>query len=138
MQTKPKGARRVGPRRVGAPKGGGPEGWGPRRVGAPKGGGPEGWGPRRVGPNPEKVGAEGWGPEGGGAQNFALFFFPLPPQNSFFSSLSGGLLVEFWWCLKRRDAQMCAFGVLGLSSEASAAPKESGRAPKSWTHPRKS
>ena len=27
-------------------------------------------------------------------------FFPLPPQNSFFSSLSGGL-VEFWWCLKR-------------------------------------
>ena len=31
-------------------------------------------------------------------------FFPLPPQNSFFSSLSGGLLVEFWWCLKRRGA----------------------------------
>ena len=30
------------------------------------------------------------------AQNFA--FFPLPPQNSFFSSLSGCLLVEFWLC----------------------------------------
>ena len=31
------------------------------------------------------------------------FFFPLPPQNSFFSSLSSGLLVEFWWCfLKAR------------------------------------
>ena len=30
------------------------------------------------------------------AQKFR-FFFPLPPQNSFFSSLSGGgLLVEFW------------------------------------------
>ena len=26
----------------------------------------------------------------------SLFFFPLSPQNSFFSSLSGGLLVEFW------------------------------------------
>ena len=42
-------------------------------------------------------------------------FFPLPPQNSFFSSLSGGLLVEFWWCLKRRVPEMCAFGVLWLS-----------------------
>ena len=50
------------------------------------------------------------------AQNFALFS-PLPPQNSFFSFLSGGLLVEFWWCLKRRDPQMCTFGVLGLSCE---------------------
>ena len=48
------------------------------------------------------------------AQNFALFF-PVPPQNSFFSSLSGGLLVEFWLCFKRRGAQMCTFGVLGLS-----------------------
>ena len=37
----------------------------------------------------------GWGPEGWGAQNF-----------------------EFWWCLKRRDAQMCAFGVLGVSCQA--------------------
>ena len=57
-------ARRVGARRVRA-----------RRVGGPKGGGPEGWGP------------EGWGPK------FALFFSPLPPHKSFFSSLSGGLLV---------------------------------------------
>ena len=39
----------------------------------------------------------------------SLFFPPLPPQNSFFSSLSGGLLVEFWWCSKRRGAQMCTF-----------------------------
>ena len=39
--------------------------------------------------------------------------------------LSGGLLVEFWWCLKRRGAQMCTFGVLGLSC---ASPGESGGA----------
>ena len=51
------------------------------------------------------------------AQNFALFF-TLPPQNSFFSSLSGGPFVEFW--------QMCTFGVLWLSCEAPAAPKPPG------------
>ena len=70
---------------------------------------------------PEGVGAEGWG-----AQNFALFF-PLPPEISFFSSLSGGFLVEFW-CLKRQDAQMCAFGVLWLSCEAPAAQRKGGPA----------
>ena len=59
------------------------------------------------------------------AQNFALFF--SPPQNSFFSLLSGGHLVEFWWCfLKRRDPRMCTFGVLGLSCEAWAAEKPPG------------
>ena len=42
------------------------------------------------------------------------FFLPFPPQFSLFL-LSGCLLVEFWWCLKRRDPQMCTFGVLGLS-----------------------
>ena len=78
---------------------------GARRVGA-----------RRVGPR------EGWGPEGWGfeqqqqrrvgAQNFALFF-PCPAAKFVLFSLSGGLLVEFWWCLKRRGAQMCTFGVLG-------------------------
>ena len=52
------GPRRVGPRRVEAPKGGGPEGWRPRRVEAPKGGGPEGWRPRRV------EAPKGGGPEG--------------------------------------------------------------------------
>ena len=59
-------------------------------------------------------GPEGWGPERVGAQNFA-FFFLLPPQ---FFVLFPSLLVffvEFWWCLKRRGAQMCTFGVLGLS-----------------------
>ena len=62
------------------------------------------------------MGREGWG-----AQNFALFF-PSPVPISFFLSLSGCLLVEFWWCLKRRGAQMCTFGVLRLSCEAPAAP----------------
>ena len=112
------GARRVGARRVGGPKGGGPEGWGARRVGGPKGGGPEGWGARRVG-GPKGGGPEGWGARRVGGLKFRAFF-PLPPQNSFFSSLSGGLLVEFWWCLKRRGAQMCTFGVLWLSCEAPA------------------
>ena len=43
------------------------------------------------------------------AQNFA-FFFPSPAtifflSSLFFSSL-GCLLVEFWWCSKRRDPEM--------------------------------
>ena len=87
---------------MGARRGGGePRKSGARRVGA-----------RRGGP---RVGAEGWG-----AQNFALFLLS-PTGNFILSSLSGGFLVEFWWCLKRRDAQMCAFGVLWLSCEAPAA-----------------
>ena len=83
----------------------GPEGWEPkpRKSGSPKGGGP----------NPEKVGARRvGGPKGGRAQNLALFSL-FRHKNSFFSSLSGGLLVEFWWCLKRRGREMCSFGVLG-------------------------
>ena len=48
------------------------------------------------------------------AQHFALSF-PLPHPFSLFLSLSGCLLVEIWWCLKCRDAQMCTFGVLRLS-----------------------
>ena len=105
--------RRVGA----VPKGGGgPEGWGPRRVGAQnfalffplppqfsfffslfgglrRGGGTQGWG------------TEGWGPEEGGRgrvgprrvvprreggrgePKISRFFFPLPPQFSFFFSL---------------------------------------------------
>ena len=51
----------------------------PRRVGGPKGG--------------AKIGGEG--------QQFELFS-PLPPQFSFFLPSLRGLLVEFWWCLKRR------------------------------------
>ena len=71
------------------------------RNGGSKGGGSkdgfEGWGAQ-----PRKSGAKGGGPKGGGpkcgGRNFALF--PVRPQNSFFSSLSGGLLVEFWWCFR--------------------------------------
>ena len=82
--------------------------------------------PRRVGLKPRKSGGpKGGGPKGGGPNGggpkFRAFFFPLPPQNSFFSSLSGGLHVEFWWCLKRRGAHMCTFGVLRLPCEAPAA-----------------
>ena len=52
---------------------------------------------------------EGWGPKGGSPKFRAH-------SSSFFL-----VFVEFWWCLKRRDAQMCAFGVLWLSCEAPAA-----------------
>ena len=60
-----------------------------------------------------------------GPQNFALFFDLFRSHFRSFS-LSGGLLVEFWWCLKRRDPQMCTFGVLGLSCEAPAARSDGG------------
>ena len=93
----------------------GPEGWGREgwefRVFLPS----EGWG----GQTQKKWGPEGW------AQNFALFR-PSPAPFSLFLSFSGGLLVEFWWCLKRRGSQMSTFGVLGLSCEAPAAPKPPG------------
>ena len=112
----------------GGPKGWGPEGWGPEgwgpegwapKGGAPKGGAPKGGAPKRGAlkggaPNPEKVGPEGWGLERLGAS--------LPPEISFFLLSLGGLLVEFWWCLKCRGRQMCAFGVLWLLCEAPAAP----------------
>ena len=76
----------------GAPKGGSPnpEKWELRRGGAPKGWVPEGVEPRRV-----------------GGQKFRVFFFPLPPQFSLFLPSLGGLLVEFWLCLKRRGLE-CA------------------------------
>ena len=58
----------------------------------------------------------------GGEPKISRFFFLSPAEISF-CLLSGGPLVEFWWCLKRRGAQMCAFGVLWLLCEAPAAPK---------------
>ena len=111
------GQSRVWPISV-APKGGGAEGWWARRVVGPKGGGPEGW------RQPRKSGA----PKGGGPKFRA--FFPLPPQFSFFSPSLGGPSVEFWWCLKRRDREMCTFGVLGLSCETPS--KFNERTPKRW------
>ena len=97
------GALKGGDLEDGAPKGG-PQ--------TQKNGAPRGWGPEGLGP-------EGWGPEGLEGPKFRAFFF-LPPQCFFFLSSLGCLLVEFWWCLKRRDPQMCPFGVLGLSCETPA------------------
>ena len=68
-----------------------------------------------MGPKPRKIGPEGWGPEGWGGPKFHVF--SLPPQFSFFLPSLGCLLVEFWWCLKRWDPQMCTFGNLGLTCE---------------------
>ena len=102
----------VGDPRV-APEGCGPDGWGPEGWG-PKGWGPKGWGPKGWGP-------KGWGPKI--SRFFPLFRLPF----SLFLSLSGGLLVEFWWCfLKRRVTQMYMFGVLELSCEEPAGPKSPG------------
>ena len=56
-----------------------------------------------------------------GPPKISLFFFPLPPQFSFISPSLLVFFVEFWWCLKRRDPQMCTFGVLRLSCETPAA-----------------
>ena len=90
-------------------KGGGSKG-GCSKGGCSKGGGSKGGGskgPWGGGPNPEKMGSR----RVGGPKFRA--FFPLPPQNSFFSPSLVGLFVGFW-CLKRRGAQMCTFGVLGV------------------------
>ena len=64
--------------------------------------------PKMVWPNLEPL-AEGVRVRRVVAQTFA-FFFPLPPQFPFFLPSLRGLLVEFWWCLKRRDPQMRTFG----------------------------
>ena len=58
-----------------------------------------------------------------GGPQFRVFVFPLPPQFSFFLPSLGGLLVEFWWCLKRRGPEMRTFGALGLSCETPAASR---------------
>ena len=58
---------------------------------------------------------------------FLLFVHLLLLFSAFDSvCLSLCLLVEFWWCLKCRGPEMCAFGVLWLSCEAPAAPKPPG------------
>ena len=61
-------------------------------------GGPEGWAPK------------GGSPKGGDRKKFAIFSFS-PPQLSFFLPSLGGLLVEFWWCLKRGGSKMFMFGL---------------------------
>ena len=52
-----------------------------------------------------------------GGPKFRAFFLSRQKISFFLLSL-GGLLVEFWWCLKRRCAQVCTFGVLWLLCEA--------------------
>ena len=105
--------------------------WGPEVCVAPGLGArnqekPMGGGPERCGAQNLKGGARGvespkvGGGRGVGSPTFRAFFPSSAPFFPFFS-LSGGLLVEFWWCLKRRDPQMCTFGVLGLSCETLAA-----------------
>ena len=51
---------------------------------------------------PWKVGPKGVGARRGGRPKISRFFFSLPPETSLFLLSLGGLLVEFWWCLKRR------------------------------------
>ena len=59
-----------------------------------------------------------------GRPKISRFFFSSP---ALFLCLSGCLLVEFWWWLKPRDTEMCAFGVLGLLCEAPADHQNSTR-----------
>ena len=61
---------------------------------------------------------QGGAPKGGEAQNFALFSVSRSHFLSFFPL--GRLLVEFWWCLKRRGLGMFTFGVLSLLCETPA------------------
>ena len=73
--------------------------------------GPEGW--RRGGAPRAPKSRKSGGPKGGGPK-FSRFFFPAPAAKFvLFFPLFGVLLVEFWWCSKRRGAQMCTFGLSG-------------------------
>ena len=68
-----------------------------QKSGALKGGTPNWWAPK------------GGGSEGWGGPKFRAFF-PSPATLLFLSSLSGCLLVDFWWCLKQWVPEMCTFG----------------------------
>ena len=59
------------------------------------------------------------------APNFALFSLSRHSFHSFSLPLVGPF-VEFWWCLKRQDPQICMFGVLGLSYETPASLSRRG------------
>ena len=83
-------------------------------LGAPKGG-----------PKPRKnLARKGGAPKGGvpkGGRPKISLFFSLS-LHIFLSFSLGGPFVDFLWCLKRRDPEMCTFGVFGLSCEAPSAP----------------
>ena len=78
--------------------------------------GPEGWSSQ-----PQK----NWFPKSG-EPKISRFVFPLPPPFRSFGVSLGVFSCNFGGVLKRRGPQMCTFGVLGLSSEAPAAPKPPG------------
>ena len=78
---------------------------------------PKGGASPRVGP------PKGGAPKGGGAQNFALFFSLSRHKICSFLPSLGVLSWNFGGVLMRRDAQMCAFGVLWLSC---ASPRRPG------------
>ena len=80
------------------------------------------------GPSPPSAGQPSVGPPSAGLPQMSLFFFSLSRPFALCLSLSGCLLVEFWWCLKRRGAQMCTFGVLGLSYETPAQKQQQAQA----------
>ena len=86
-------------------KGGGSKG------GALKGGGSKGGG-FGGGPNPEKVGPQRVGGRRVGGPKFRAFFSLSRRKICSFLPSLGVFLVEFWWGLKCRGAQMCWFGVL--------------------------
>ena len=91
-----------------------------------------GW--ARRGGRPEGVVAWRGGVRQVGAQNFALFF--LSPAGDFIlSSLSGGLLVEIWWCLKTRTLKRARLEFSGCRVQAPAA-RSGGAAGVSHDSPR--
>ena len=58
-------------------------------------------------------------------------FFPSPATIYILSSLSWGPFVEFWWCLKLRDPQMCSFGLSGCRVKPRR-PHQTGARPTLW------
>ena len=87
-----------------------------------EGRGPKGWGPKHR----RRVGARKGGGQKGGGPKISRFFFSSPAARFVLFFPLWGLLVEFWWCLKRRGAQMCTFGVLGLSCASPGGPSVAG------------
>ena len=80
------------------------------------------------------LGCRGWkggGQKGWGAQNFALFF-PLPPQNSIFSSLSGGSSRGFLVVFEAPGHSNVHVWALGLSCETPAEEKKERNFGRSW------
>ena len=80
--------------------------------------GGEGWGPKGGDPHPEEVWVRSGGPpkDGGpkGGGKISRFFFPNPPQNSFFSSSWGVFSWNFGGVFEGQGPEMCTFGVLWL------------------------